>query len=101
MHVNMPIKRSRASLRLLRLFSGLLIICLLISPAGAVAAARDFAPAAAPRNEKVIFFSSDGLRQDLVESYADQGLMPAMARLLRSGARAADGGLLTQAPPTT
>ena len=27
--------------------------------------------------------------------------MPTMAKLLRSGAKAADGGLLTQAPPNT
>ena len=50
---------------------------------------------------KVIFFAADGLRQDLVESYAGQGMMPAMARLLRTGAKAADNGLLTQAPPNT
>ena len=59
------------------------------------------APASNPQNDKVIFFVSDGLRQDLVEAYAGQGLMPSMNKLLRSGAKAADGGLLTQAPPNT
>jgi hypothetical protein len=41
------------------------------------------------------------LRQDLVESYVDQGLLPAMRQMLRAGVKAADGGLLTQAPPNT
>ena len=49
----------------------------------------------------MIFFVADGMRQDLVEAYAGKGMMPAMAELLRSGAKAADGGLLTQAPPNT
>jgi hypothetical protein len=51
--------------------------------------------------DSVIFFVSDGLRQDLVEAYAARGLLPTMAKLLRTGAKAADGGLLTQAPPNT
>jgi 2',3'-cyclic-nucleotide 2'-phosphodiesterase (5'-nucleotidase family) len=84
---------------LLRLFSILLIVALLIPSTGALAAAGSAAQD--PANEKVIFFSSDGLRQDLVEMYAQQRLLPNMARLLRTGARAADGGLLTQAPPNT
>ncbi len=63
---------------------------------GAASAGKDKAP-----GEKVIFFVSDGMRQDLAESYADQGLMPTIAKLLRSGAKAADGGLLTEAPPNT
>ncbi len=95
--------RSRESYRmpLLRLFSGFLILSMALSPVGVLAAGEVSAPDSALRNEKVIFFSSDGLRQDLVESYADEGLMPAMAKLLRSGARAGGGGLLTQAPPNT
>jgi 2',3'-cyclic-nucleotide 2'-phosphodiesterase (5'-nucleotidase family) len=51
--------------------------------------------------EAAIFFVADGMRQDLVETYAAQHLLPTMARLLRSGAKAADGGLLTEAPPNT
>lgn len=49
----------------------------------------------------MVYFAADGLRQDLVEGYARQGYMPAMRRLLRNGVKAADGGLLTQAPPNT
>lgn len=85
---------------LLHLFSGLLIISMLISPVGVLAAGEP-APASVSKNEKVIFFTSDGLRQDLVEEYAAQGLMPAISKLLRSGVKASDGGLLTQAPPNT
>jgi hypothetical protein len=40
------------------------------------------------------------MRQDLAEAYASQGRLPAIARLLRNGAKAADGGLVTQAPTT-
>ena len=86
---------------LLPLFSVLLIVSMLVMPAGAFAAPGVAAPDLQSNGEKVIFFSSDGLRQDMVETFADQRLMPAMAKLLRTGARAADGGLLTQAPPNT
>ena len=90
---------SRYRNSLLHLFSLLLIASLMALPAG-VLAAPDIAQDAAGQ-EKVIFFTSDGLRQDLVESWADPRLMPALTKLLRTGARAADGGLLTQAPPNT
>ncbi len=51
--------------------------------------------------DKVIFFAADGMRQDLVEAYADQRSMPNMSELLKHGAKAGDNGLLTQAPPNT
>jgi 2',3'-cyclic-nucleotide 2'-phosphodiesterase (5'-nucleotidase family) len=64
--------------------------------------ATSLAPAMVNANRQtVVFFAADGMRQDLAENYADQGLMPTMSKLLRSGAKAADGGLLTQAPPNT
>jgi 2',3'-cyclic-nucleotide 2'-phosphodiesterase (5'-nucleotidase family) len=50
---------------------------------------------------KAVFFASDGLRQDLVASYASQGLMPTMGRFLKKGSYASGNGLLTQAPPNT
>src|SRR5688572_6453258 len=100
MHEHISFRRSRASLPLLRLFSILLIVSLIVLPAGVLAAPAK-APAAAPGKDKVIFFASDGLRQDMVEDFTGQGLMPAMEKLLRSGAIAADDGLLTQAPPNT
>jgi 2',3'-cyclic-nucleotide 2'-phosphodiesterase (5'-nucleotidase family) len=88
--------RVRTHTPLLRLFSLFVIVALLLVPSGAFAA-----PDKAPGQNKVIFFASDGMRQDLVESYAAQGLMPTMRKLLQAGSRAADGGLLTQAPPNT
>ncbi len=57
--------------------------------------------AAKPPTDKAVFFTSDGLRQDLVEKYAGQGVMPTMANFLGKGASATGGGLLTQAPPNT
>ncbi len=58
------------------------------------------AGAAAP-SDKVLLFAADGMRQDAVEKYAAQGRMPAMRKLLRTGAKASGNGLLTQAPPNT
>ena len=54
-----------------------------------------------PGKESVIFFAADGMRQDTVESYAAKGLLPTLNKLLRAGAKASDGGLLTQAPTNT
>ena len=48
---------------------------------------------------KLLFFASDGLRQDAVEEYAKG--TPGFRELLRNGTKASDHGLLTQAPPNT
>jgi len=82
----------------------ILIASLAALVALATAAAGPASPTSAtlnPGKESVIFFAGDGMRQDLVESYAAKGLMPTMDKLLRAGAKADDGGLLTQAPPNT
>src|SRR6185436_12255037 len=50
---------------------------------------------------KLLFFASDGLRQDAVEEFSDDGVTPGFRKLLRRGAYASDHGLLTQAPPNT
>ena len=50
---------------------------------------------------KLLFFASDGMRQDAVEKYADEGVTPGFRELLKQGAYASDNGLLTQAPPNT
>src|SRR5215475_2884780 len=50
---------------------------------------------------KLLFYASDGMRQDAVEQYAREGVVPGFADLLRHGAYASDHGLLTQAPPNT
>ncbi|HEY6886695.1 MAG TPA: 5'-nucleotidase C-terminal domain-containing protein [Solirubrobacter sp.] len=50
---------------------------------------------------KVLFFTSDGMRQDAVEQFSDDGDTPGFKELLKRGAHASDNGLLTQAPPNT
>jgi 2',3'-cyclic-nucleotide 2'-phosphodiesterase (5'-nucleotidase family) len=55
----------------------------------------------AGRNDKLLFFAADGLRQDIVKRYADQRAVPGFRDLLRNGTRASGNGLLTQAPPNT
>ncbi|HEX2293603.1 MAG TPA: alkaline phosphatase family protein, partial [Gaiellaceae bacterium] len=53
-----------------------------------------------PHAEKVIFFSADGMRPDLMERYARKGLMPTYKELMKNGVRGANG--LKQAfPPNT
>ena len=74
-----------------------LVIIVLVTTLGVPMAVQG----STPKPESAIFFVSDGMRQDLVESYASQGLLPTMNSLLQNGAKAADGGLLTQAPPNT
>ena len=53
------------------------------------------------RDDKLLFFAADGLRQDAVEAYANDGAVPGFNKLLDDGAKASDNGLLTQAPPNT
>jgi 2',3'-cyclic-nucleotide 2'-phosphodiesterase (5'-nucleotidase family) len=96
--------KSKITGLLLRAFSVLLVLTMIWTPFQGAASASPLANNGngnGPKGEKAIFFVSDGMRQDLAESYAAAGLMPTIAALLRSGAKAADGGLLTQAPPNT
>ncbi len=53
------------------------------------------------RDDKLLFFAADGLRQDAVEAYAQEGVVPGFSNLLNNGAKASDNGLLTQSPPNT
>jgi 2',3'-cyclic-nucleotide 2'-phosphodiesterase (5'-nucleotidase family)/predicted AlkP superfamily phosphohydrolase/phosphomutase len=48
---------------------------------------------------KVLFFASDGLRQDAVEKYGKA--LPGFRELRKDGVHASGNGLLTQAPPNT
>jgi 2',3'-cyclic-nucleotide 2'-phosphodiesterase (5'-nucleotidase family) len=58
-------------------------------------------PSHSAPTDQAVFFASDGLRQDLVEKYANQGVMPTMKKFLRNGVKARGNGMLTQAPPNT
>ncbi|MEO7841314.1 MAG: alkaline phosphatase family protein, partial [Anaerolineales bacterium] len=103
MHEFTSVKRSRAQMPLLRLFSVLLIASLMILPAGALAAPEgvpETAPAGAALTSKAIFFASDGMRPDLVDKYAGEGLMPTYADLIANGVKG-DNGLLQGFPPNT
>ena len=57
-------------------------------------------PVGKPSAAEVIFFASDGMRPDLMESYAADGAMPTFADLMRKGVRG-DNGLLQAFPPNT
>ncbi|HXQ33654.1 MAG TPA: alkaline phosphatase family protein, partial [Anaerolineales bacterium] len=98
----MSVRRSRARLPLLRLFSVLLIVTLIL-PVGALAApetAPETAPANAALASKVIFFASDGMRPDLVDKYVGEGIMPTYQDLIAKGLKGTNG--LQQAfPPNT
>jgi 2',3'-cyclic-nucleotide 2'-phosphodiesterase (5'-nucleotidase family) len=72
-----------------------------VSPGSADSPPAARASTSAPPSDGAVFFASDGLRQDLVEKYADRGLMPTMGSFLRKGVRASGDGMLTQAPPNT
>jgi 2',3'-cyclic-nucleotide 2'-phosphodiesterase (5'-nucleotidase family)/predicted AlkP superfamily pyrophosphatase or phosphodiesterase len=87
------------SLVRVRAITVLTAIALLAGLVAAPAAAAP--PIGATASNGAVFFSSDGLRQDLVQKYAAQGVMPTMAGFLKNGTSAAGGGMLTQAPPNT
>jgi len=54
-----------------------------------------------PTAEKVILFSSDGMRQDHVEDYVADGFLPNLADVLDDGTKADGGGLIQGFPPNT
>lgn len=66
------------------------------SAAAAPAPAQHRPPAAHP----VVLYSSDGMRPDLMQRYAAQGVMPNYAAMMRSGATG-DNGLSQGFPPNT
>jgi Type I phosphodiesterase / nucleotide pyrophosphatase len=69
-------------------------------PTAAVAPAQ--VQVLAPHSDRVLLFAADGLRQDIVQRYAaERGGVPGFSELLKNGAAADDGGMLTQAPPNT
>ncbi|MGH2463365.1 MAG: 5'-nucleotidase C-terminal domain-containing protein [Candidatus Limnocylindria bacterium] len=82
----------RRSIVLLTVLS--LLVSLAPAPVGAVK------PPSVPRTDRVIFFSSDGMRPDLVDKYVGEGAMPTYAAMLASGV-AGDNGLIQAFPPNT
>ena len=68
-----------------------------------VSASAALHPADGDRDRpELLLFAADGLVQDRIEAYAeDRDIVPGFRELLRRGAAATDGGLLTQSPPNT
>src|SRR5580765_8824143 len=50
--------------------------------------------------DKVVMFASDGMRPDLMEKYANAGLMPTYRKLMKDGATG-DNGMVQAFPPNT
>jgi 2',3'-cyclic-nucleotide 2'-phosphodiesterase (5'-nucleotidase family) len=76
------------------------ILLALVGAVPAGAAKDQKPPAGPPHADKVIFFASDGMRPDLMETYAAEGLMPTYADLMAKGVRG-DNGLIQAFPPNT
>lgn len=53
-----------------------------------------------PHADRLVLFSSDGMRPDLMEKYADLGLMPTYKALMNAGVRG-DNGMVQSFPPNT
>jgi len=88
--------------------SAAFLSALIAVPGGAAAAPTHATPPpTASTSTPVLLYVADGLRQDLVEQLAalsknpKKSDVPTMAELVKNGSSAADGGLLTQAPPNT
>src|SRR5919109_748265 len=76
------------------------VVSLLVVLGGAGSVSALGAATAKPSASKVLFFSSDGMRPDLMESYASAGVMPTYKALMDAGVRGANG-LLHAFPPNT
>src|SRR6266545_5646310 len=80
------------------------IVMLLLLAAMALRVAAQMPSAAtsvaSPLTSKALFFSSDGMRPDLMEKYAAQGAMPTYASLISQGLKG-DNGLTQAFPPNT
>ena len=80
----------------------LVVLTIMSLLTGLVAAPAVAAPATTPNPHanKAIFFSSDGMRPDLMEKYAAEGDMPTYASLMASGVKGANG-MVQSFPPNT
>jgi hypothetical protein len=79
--------------------AGCVLSLVVVLGAGGSASALG-AATAKPSASKVLFFASDGMRPDLMESYASAGVMPTYKALMDAGVRGANG-LLQAFPPNT
>ncbi|HEY4621480.1 MAG TPA: alkaline phosphatase family protein, partial [Gaiellaceae bacterium] len=89
-------KRQVVTARVVVAVSVALLLIVATGAGGAAAAGGDDWPLA----EKVVLFSSDGMRPDLVDKYASQGALPTMDKLMKQGVKG-QNGLLQAFPPNT
>ncbi len=80
----------------------LLLFLLMFSTVVALGAPPSATPVAQtdPPAQRVILFSSDGMRPDLTERYVQEGVMPTYAALIANGLRG-ENGMLPAFPPNT
>ncbi len=80
-----------------RVMTILVVLSLLLSLfANTATAAKSDWPLAA----KAIFFAADGMRPDLMEKYAGEGVMPTYADMMANGVKG-ENGLVQAFPPNT
>jgi 2',3'-cyclic-nucleotide 2'-phosphodiesterase (5'-nucleotidase family) len=85
----------------LSLWAALTLVLLVAIGQGTAVAKKPPLPPPPPSANKAILFASDGLRQDLVQKYVDEGVLPTYENLLENGVKAANNGLLQGFPPNT
>ena len=69
----------------IRARSFIVVLALIGLAITAVPGADAAPPSQPPKAEEVILFASDGMRPDLMEQYATEGLMPTYADLMAEG----------------
>ncbi|HEV2109431.1 MAG TPA: alkaline phosphatase family protein [Thermomicrobiales bacterium] len=79
---------------------GLSAASLQATPASTPGATPGATPEASASAERVILFSADGMRPDLVERYASEGAMPTIAELMENGVTGKNG-MVQAFPPNT
>ena len=85
--------------RVLRIISLVSIFTFLLFPSG-VTAAPEGLETQAPLAKGVIFYAADGMRPDLMEQFAGEGVMPTYSDLMAQGVKG-DNGLVQAFPPNT
>jgi 2',3'-cyclic-nucleotide 2'-phosphodiesterase (5'-nucleotidase family)/predicted AlkP superfamily phosphohydrolase/phosphomutase len=85
----------------LALWAALTLVLVVAIGQGTAVAKKPPLPPPPPSANKAILFASDGMRQDLVHKYVDEGVLPTYEDLLESGVEASNNGLLQGFPPNT
>jgi len=94
MHATLSYRRYR------QLIPWLVVVLIAAMLSAGVYRAPEADAATTPLASKVVFFASDGMRPDLVDKYAAEGIMPTYSQLIASGVKG-DNGLLQAFPPNT